>query len=132
LGNAPAIRVFGNQYPTPDGTPIRDYIHVSDLAEAHILALDHMRKGGESEQLNLGTGKGYSVMEVIECARQVTRRDIPVNIEPPRAGDPARLIADPSRAKSVLGWQPAASDLHSIIRSAWDWQLRNPRALAAR
>jgi UDP-glucose 4-epimerase len=126
LGQAPAIRVFGNNYPTPDGTPIRDYIHVVDLAEAHIRALDHLRAGGASDFMNLGTGSGYSVLEVIACAREVTGRDIPVQMEPPRAGDPDRLIADPSRARALLGWQPAVSDLPSIMRSAWDWRLRHP------
>lgn len=129
-GRQQAIRVFGNNYPTPDGTPIRDYIHVVDLADAHIRALEHLRSGGSSDFLNLGTGSGYSVLQVIDCVREVTGRDIPVRIEPPRAGDPARLIADPSRAKSVLGWQPAASDLRSIIGSAWQWRLRHPDGYA--
>jgi UDP-glucose 4-epimerase len=122
-----AIRVFGNSYPTPDGTPIRDYIHVVDLADAHICALDYLRSGGESDFLNLGTGRGYSVLEVIECAREITEREIPVHIESPRPGDPARLIADPSRAKAVLGWQPTVSDLRTIVRSAWDWRLLHPQ-----
>jgi UDP-glucose 4-epimerase len=127
LGKQRIIRVFGDNYPTPDGTPIRDYIHVIDLAHAHIRALDYLRTGGPSDFFNLGTGRGYSVLEVIECARQVTVRDIPLQIEPPRQGDPVRLIADPSKAKSVLGWDPAVSDLRSIIRSAWEWRLRNPK-----
>ncbi|HEV7967640.1 MAG TPA: UDP-glucose 4-epimerase GalE [Candidatus Acidoferrales bacterium] len=126
LGQQQVIRVFGNSYPTPDGTPIRDYIHVVDLADAHIRALEHLRSGGQSDCLNLGTGSGYSVLEVIECARQVTGRGIALRIEPPRAGDPARLIADPSRAKGLLGWEPAVSDLRTIVRSAWDWRLRHP------
>src|ERR1700722_10053624 len=111
LGQQQAIRVFGNNYPTPDGTPIRDYIHVVDLADAHIRALDHLRRGGSSDFLNLGTGHGYSVLEVIECAREITGRDIPVKMESPRAGDPARLIADPAKAGTVLAWKPAVSDL---------------------
>jgi UDP-glucose 4-epimerase len=130
LGNEQVIRVFGNNYPTPDGTPIRDYIHVVDLADAHIRALEHLRSGGQSDFLNLGTGRGYSVLEVIECVRKVTGRDIPTRIEPPRAGDPARLIADPSRAKAMLGWEPAVSDLHTIVRTAWDWRLRHPQGYA--
>jgi UDP-glucose 4-epimerase len=130
LGQLQAIRVFGNNYPTPDGTPIRDYIHVVDLADAHIRALEHLRSGGASDFLNLGTGSGYSVLQVIECAREVTGRDIAARIEPPRAGDPARLIADPSKAKSVLRWQPNTSDLPSIIRSAWEWRLRHPNGYA--
>jgi UDP-glucose 4-epimerase len=130
LGQKQAIRVFGNNYPTPDGTPIRDYIHVVDLADAHILALEHLRSGGQSDFLNLGTGSGYSVLQVIDCVREVTGREIPLRIEPPRAGDPARLIADPSKAKALLGWEPAASDLRSIVRSAWEWRLRHPNGYA--
>lgn len=126
LGHQKAIRVYGNHYPTPDGTPIRDYIHVVDLANAHIRALEYLRSGGSSDYFNLGTGRGYSVLEVIECARQVTGRNIPMQIESPRGGDPARLIADPSKAKSVLRWEPVVSDLRSIISSAWDWRIRHP------
>jgi UDP-glucose 4-epimerase len=126
-GENPELAVFGDNYPTPDGTPIRDYIHVSDLAGAHNLALDHLRRGGQSEFLNVGTGHGHSVLEVIECARQVTQRDIPVRIEAPRAGDPARLIADSSRIQTVLGWKPLISDLRAIIQSAWTWKRRHPK-----
>jgi UDP-glucose 4-epimerase len=130
LGQQQAIRVFGNKYPTPDGTPIRDYIHVVDLADAHICALDHLRSGGQSDFLNLGTGRGFSVLEVIECARMITGLEIPLQVEPPRAGDPVKLIADPSNAKGMLRWEPAISDLHSIIRSAWQWRLRHPNGYA--
>ena len=130
LGQHQTIRVFGNNYPTPDGTPIRDYIHVVDLADAHIGALGHLRSGGHSDFLNLGTGRGYSVLEVIECAREVTGCEIPLQMEPPRAGDPARLVADPSKAKALLSWEPAVSDLRSIVRSAWDWRLRRPSGYA--
>jgi len=126
LGELPAVRVFGNNYPTPDGTPIRDYIHVIDLADAHIRALEHLRQGGKSDFLNLGTGRGFSVLEVIDCVREVTGREIPVQIEAPRPGDPTRLIADPAKAKAVLGWEPAMSDLRSIVRSAWEWRVRLP------
>ena len=126
LGLQKMIRVFGNNYPTPDGTPIRDYIHVADLAEAHIRALDHLRSGGHSDYLNLGTGKGYSVLEVINCAREVTGRDIPVQIEPPRPGDPARLIADHTKAANLLGWEPVKSDLRSMVQSAWNWRHLHP------
>ncbi|HLJ24004.1 MAG TPA: UDP-glucose 4-epimerase GalE [Candidatus Acidoferrales bacterium] len=130
LGLQPAIRVFGNDYPTPDGTPVRDYIHVVDLADAHILALEHLRSGKPSDAMNLGTGHGYSVLEVIECAREITGREIPVQVEPPRAGDPARLIADPQKAKNVLGWEPRVSDLRTIMRSAWTWRLSHPNGYA--
>lgn len=127
LGQQQAIRVFGNSYATPDGTPVRDYIHVVHLANAHVRALEHLRSGGQSDFFNLGTGSGYSVLQVIDCARQVTGRNIPVKIEPPRAGDPTRLVADPARAKSVLVWQPSTSDLESIVRTAWNWRLRHPQ-----
>lgn len=124
------VAVFGNNYPTPDGTPVRDYVHVTDLADAHIRALEHLRKGGTSDFFNLGTGHGYSVLEVIETARKVTGRPTPARIEPPRAGDPARLVADAAKANRVLGWAPT-SDLTSIIRSAWDWKQRHPQGYAS-
>lgn len=120
------VRIFGDQYPTPDGTAIRDYVHVADLADAHIDALEHLRRVGTSHALNLGTGRGYSVLEVVETARRVTGLPIRTRIEAPRAGDPPRLVADPSRAKSVLGWSPSQSDLSSIIKSAWDWRKKFP------
>ena len=125
-GEKPHVSVFGNTYPTTDGTPVRDYVHVADLADAHILALDHLRGGGGSACLNLGTGHGYSVLELIETARQVTGRPIPVRIEAPRPGDPAELVADSARAKSLLRWNPVKSDLKTIIQTAWDWRTRNP------
>jgi UDP-glucose 4-epimerase len=128
LGEISAVSVFGNDYPTPDGTPIRDYVHVADLGEAHILALDHLNAGGESERINLGNGQGYSVMEVIETARQITGRSIKVKIEPRRAGDPSRLVADAAKARRVLAWQPAYPDLVSIIRTDWDWRTKLHRA----
>jgi len=124
------IAVFGDQYPTPDGTAIRDFVHVSDLAEGHALALQYLQRGGSSEFLNLGTGKGYSVREVIECARQVTAREITITVQEPRPGDPPVLIAEPSKARAVLGWSPTRSDLPTIIRSAWEWSLRNPNGYA--
>ncbi len=130
MGERRELSVFGNNYPTPDGTPIRDYVHVSDLAEAHIRALEYLRKGGQSDFLNLGTGHGYSVLEVIECGRQVTGRPIPIRNEAPRPGDPARLVADARKAETVLGWKPAMSDLSSILRSQWEWRQKHPRGYA--
>lgn len=124
-GERPDVAVFGNDYPTPDGTPIRDYVHVADLADAHIRALERQRKGGSSDFLNLGTGDGNSVLEVIETARKITGHQIRTRIEPRRPGDPARLVADSTRAKQVLDWTPS-SNLESIIRSAWDWKQRHP------
>lgn len=130
-GQLPAVSVFGNDYPTHDGTAIRDYIHVADLGTAHILALDYLRSGGSSECINLGNGQGYSVLEVIETARQVTERPIAINIEPPRAGDPSHLVANAERARRLLGWQPAYPDLASIIRSDWEWRMKHPRGYAS-
>jgi UDP-glucose 4-epimerase len=129
-GEKAEVSVFGTSYPTPDGTAIRDYVHVTDLAEAHIQALDYLRKGGQSDFLNLGTGHGYSVLEVIECARNVTARPIPIRNEAPRPGDPARLVADAKKAETVLGWEPAMSDLASILRSQWEWRQKHPRGHA--
>lgn len=130
-GKLPAVSVFGNNYPTPDGTAIRDYIHVADLGTAHILALDYLRAGGASECINLGNGQGYSVLEVIETARQVTERPIAINIEPPRPGDPSHLVANAEKARRLLGWQPAYPDLASIIRTDWEWRIKHPRGYSA-
>ncbi len=126
LGKQPYVSVFGNEYPTPDGTAIRDYIHVSDLCDAHVLALEHLRKGGQSECLNLGNGHGYSVMEVIETARLLTSREIQIRIEPARPGDPSRLVANAERAGSLLGWKPQYPKLETIIQTAWDWHQAHP------
>jgi UDP-glucose 4-epimerase len=125
-GTRDAIGIFGGEYATPDGTAVRDYVHVSDLAEAHSSALKYLRGGGNSEFLNLGSGRGYSVLEVIECARQATGKPIPVRMEAPRAGDSSSLFADASKAQKVLGWKPKHSDLDNIIRSAWQWHQQNP------
>ena len=131
LGQLPHVSVFGADYPTPDGTAIRDYIHVADLGSAHLLALDHLRHGGAAECINLGNGQGYSVLEVIEAARRVTGHSIPAVFEPRRAGDPSRLVADAAKARTVLGWQPAWTDLEAILRSAWDWHLAHPQGYAS-
>jgi UDP-glucose 4-epimerase len=129
-GERPDVAVFGNDYPTPDGTPIRDYVHVTDLADAHIRALNHLRKGGASDFLNLGTGDGNSVLEVIETAHTITGRPIKTRIESRRPGDPARLVADSTRAKQVLDWAPS-SNLEFIVRSAWRWKQAHPRGYRA-
>jgi UDP-glucose 4-epimerase len=126
MGKLPFVSVFGDDFQTPDGTAIRDYIHVSDLASAHVQALHHLRRGGASEFINLGNGQGYSVMEVIDAARRVTGRPIETRIEPARAGDPSKLVADASKAKTVLGWKPQFPDLETIIRTAWDWHQAHP------
>jgi UDP-glucose 4-epimerase len=126
-GEKPELSVFGKDYPTPDGTCIRDYVHVSDLADAHIRALSHLRKGGKSDFINLGTGHGYSVMEVIEGARKVIGKAVPFRIEGRRPGDPPKLVADATKAQQILGWKPAQSDLGSIFQSQWDWRQAHPR-----
>lgn len=130
-GRVSAVSVFGNHYSTPDGTPIRDYIHVADLGAAHILALDYLRGGGESDFINLGAGRGYSVLEAIETARRVTGRAIEINIEPARPGDPSHLVANAEKARTLLGWQPAYPDLASIIRTDWEWRLKHPNGYPA-
>lgn len=123
-GRRAHISVFGRDYDTPDGTCIRDYIHIVDLCEAHWLAVQHLANGGASASFNLGNGQGFSVQEVIDTARQVTGRAIAVQEGPRRAGDPARLVADASRAREVLGWQPQFADLATIIAHAWRWETR--------
>jgi UDP-glucose 4-epimerase len=129
-GEGREIAVFGNDYPTPDGTAIRDYVHVADLAEAHIRALDYLEQAGKSDFFNLGTGHGYSVLEVIECARKVTGSPIPMRIAARRPGDPPKLVADAVKAEATLGWKPAVSDLPSILRSQWEWRRKHPRGYA--
>lgn len=121
-GRREAISIYGNDYDTPDGTCVRDYIHVQDLCAAHLLALDSLRNTGNSNQFNLGNGLGFSVRQVIDCAREVTGREIKVVNEERRAGDPAVLVADAARAKTVLGWKPSLSSLEKIIETAWNWE----------
>lgn len=117
-----AIKVFGRDYPTPDGTCIRDYVHVEDLCSAHLLALEHLLNEGESAQFNLGNGQGFSVAQVIETAQHVTGKAIKVIDAPRREGDPAVLVADAEQAKTSLNWQPKYSDLATIIEHAWQWE----------
>ncbi|MGI8466947.1 MAG: UDP-glucose 4-epimerase GalE [Pyrinomonadaceae bacterium] len=130
-GSLPFVSVFGDDYDTPDGTCIRDYIHVADLADAHIRALAYLKNGGASSHINLGNGRGFSVLEVIEAARRVTGKSIEIRIEPKRAGDPARLIADARKAFETLGWQPRYTDLETIIRTAWDWKRAHPKGYSS-
>lgn len=126
LGQRESISVFGNDYDTPDGTCVRDYIHVSDLADAHLRAVDYLSSGGESNVFNLGNGQGFSVSEMISKVREVTGRDFSVVMSPRRAGDPAVLIASSDKARNVLGWSPSRTKLDDIIRSAWEWHLNHP------
>jgi UDP-glucose-4-epimerase GalE len=125
-GRGPALKVFGADYDTPDGTAIRDYVHVADLADAHLRALGHLRAGGESLCLNLGTGQGHSVLEVIQTVREVTGRDVPFEMAGRREGDPPRLVADPARARAVLGWTPNQPELRQIVGTAWEWMQAHP------
>jgi UDP-arabinose 4-epimerase len=124
LGKRPHIQVFGDDYDTPDGTCIRDYIHVSDLAEAHVLALRALENGAPTDAYNLGNGLGFSVLEVIASAQRISGRPIPTLIQARRAGDPARLIGDAQRIIAELGWQPRYADLDTIVASAWQWTQR--------
>lgn len=130
LGQMSHVSVFGSDYDTPDGTALRDYIHVSDLAAAHIAALRYLREGSPSTAVNLGTGRGYSVTEVVECARQVTGKHIDIRHEPRRAGDPSCLVANHQKAREILGWRPEHEDLEKIISSAWQWHLSHPDGYA--
>lgn len=115
------FKVFGDDYSTPDGTAIRDYIHVSDIARAHINAMDYLAKGGKTTAINLGTGQGTSVKELLSAAEKVTGKKVPSEISPRRAGDPPMLVADAFLAKEILNWQPKESDLENIVQTAWKW-----------
>ena len=125
-GKREYISVFGNDYDTKDGTCVRDYIHVNDLAQAHILAMEYLSKGGESNIFNLGNGVGFTVKEVIETARKVTNHTIPIREEERRTGDPSVLIASSEKARKVLGWKPQYADLETIISTAWKWHVNHP------
>ena len=121
-----SLQVFGDDYPTSDGTCLRDYIHVTDLADAHVKALEFISGGGRSGAYNLGTGQPRSVREVIETVERVTGRRVPWNLAPRRPGDPAALYAAPGKAQSALGWTPRLGSLETIVRTAWDWHLAHP------
>lgn len=125
-GKRDSITVFGRDYDTPDGTGVRDYIHVTDLCQAHLLALDLLMSGGATQVFNLGNGRGFSVQEVIDAAREITAREIPVRDGPRREGDPAALVADASKAREVLGWEPAYPELKAIVQHAWNWEVSRP------
>jgi UDP-arabinose 4-epimerase len=126
-GQSGPFAVFGTDYDTPDGTCIRDYIHVSDLADAHVKALHALDGGLPSQALNLGTGIGYSVMDVIQAARDATGLEVPFTVGPRREGDPAALVADPSRARETLHWEPVYKDISGIVATAWHWHLHKKR-----
>jgi UDP-glucose 4-epimerase len=124
LGQSPALSVFGTDFPTPDGTAVRDYIHVADLAAAHVLALRHLLDNGKSEVVNLGTNRGYSVKEVIDAAEKITGRRVPREERPRREGDVPVLLASKEKAERLLGWKLRYSDLETILRTAWNWHRR--------
>jgi UDP-arabinose 4-epimerase len=126
------LEIFGTDYPTPDGTAVRDYVHVTDLARAHVAALQHLEHGGAGGAFNVGTGVGVSVRQIIECVETVSGRQVPLSEGSRRAGDPEALVADPRRARSILGWQAQCSDLQTIIETAWQWHQRRVPAEADR
>ena len=121
MGTRPAVAVFGTDYPTPDGSAVRDYVHVADLADAHLRAIERLESGTGSQAINLGTGRGHSVLEVIETVKQVCGRSVPFTTAGPRAGDPPALVAAPARAREVLGWTCQYADLSVIVQHAWTW-----------
>jgi UDP-glucose-4-epimerase GalE len=129
LGRSPALRLYGTDYPTPDGTAIRDYIHVDDLADAHLRALDYLGGGGETVALNVGTGTGSSVHQVIAAAEAVAKRPVPVEVAPRRPGDPVALYADNTRVRQVLGWEPRYG-LDEVVATAWRWHSSHPEGYA--
>ena len=131
LGLCPAVRIMGTDYPTPDGTAVRDYIHVEDLADAHIRALEYLGRGGKSTALNLGTGRGYSVREVIAAVERASGRSVPVRESARRAGDPPVLVADTRRAQEVLSWKPRYAHLDAIVSTAWEWHTSHAPVAAA-
>ena len=125
-GRRAAICVFGQDYETPDGTCVRDYIHINDLADAHVKAIEYLNSGNSSDVFNLGNGKGFSVKEIIHAAEKVTGKSIPINYEPRRAGDPPILVANATKAKKILGWYPYYTQVGEIIQHAWGWEQKYP------
>jgi UDP-glucose-4-epimerase GalE len=130
LGRLPRVQIYGTDYPTPDGTAIRDYVHVTDLADAHVLALTYLLEGGESTAINLGTSSGHSVQEVIAAVERVTGRQIPIQEAPRRPGDPPALVADPTRAVGLFQWRPRYSSIDTVVETALRWHLAPARAIS--
>jgi len=128
MGRRPFLEIYGTDYPTPDGSAIRDYVHVSDLADAHVKALDYLARGGESQSLNLGAGQGHSVREVIDVVGKVSGQAVPIREGPRRPGDPPVLVADARRVGDVLGWKPRFPGLEAIVESAWRWHTNGRRS----
>lgn len=126
------LQIFGNDYPTKDGTNVRDYVHVLDLADAHVLALKYLEAGNSSTAFNLGSATGFSNMEILQAARKVTDKEIPASIGPRRSGDPSTLIASSEKAKKILGWKPKFDNIEKIIETAWKWHENNPKGFGDR
>lgn len=126
LGQRDNLQIFGDDYPTSDGTCIRDYVYVEDLIAAHLLALEYLQAGNESNQFNLGSNNGYSVKEMLDAAREVTGKEIPAVVAPRRIGDPSSLVASADKAKEILGWSPKTTEIKEIIRTAWNWHVSHP------
>ncbi|MPQ22343.1 UDP-glucose 4-epimerase GalE [Carnobacterium divergens] len=126
LGQRAQLSIFGNDYDTPDGTCIRDYVHVQDLIAAHILALEYLEAGNSSNIFNLGSSTGFSVQEIVEAARKITGKEIPTKVEARRAGDPSTLVAASQKAQEMLGWKPEYTSMETIIESAWNWHVNHP------
>ncbi|ABE00311.1 UDP-glucose 4-epimerase GalE [Ligilactobacillus salivarius] len=127
MGEREKLQIFGDDYNTPDGTNVRDYVHPFDLADAHILAVDYLRNGNESSAFNLGSSTGFSNLEIVKAAREVTGKEIPAEIATRRGGDPDTLIAASEKARKVLGWKPEFDDIHKIIETAWKWHTTHPQ-----
>ena len=127
MGEREKLQIFGDDYNTPDGTNVRDYVHPFDLADAHILAVDYLRNGNESSAFNLGSSTGFSNLEIVKAAREVTGKEIPAEIAARRGGDPDTLIAASEKARKVLGWKPEFDDIHKIIETAWKWNTTHPQ-----
>lgn len=124
------VLIYGSDYPTADGTCVRDYVHVDDIVEAHLLALDYLKRGGTSQVLNLGTERGYSVRQVVEACQRVSGLSIPIKLQTPRPGDPASLVASSTKARALLNWQPRYTHLDTIIATAWQWEQNLQQRLA--
>jgi UDP-glucose 4-epimerase len=126
LGKRDSIKIFGTDYPTADGTGVRDYVHVNDLADAHVLALNFLEKNNASDKFNLGNEHGTSVREIIDLCKKITSSDFKVIIEPRRAGDPAKIFASSQKAQKILGWKPQFPEMQQIIETAWNWHKKHP------
>lgn len=124
IGKTPEVKIFGTDWDTPDGTGTRDYIHINDLVQAHLLAIEYLQKGGKSDVFNLGIGNGFSVREIIDIVKKISGKDFKVVETERRAGDPAKLVADSTKAKGILGWEPEFTDIEKIVKTAWDWEVK--------